>query len=75
MIDLYFWPAPNGKKVTVFLEESGLLPDRLIRLNISRGDQFSTDFLAVNPNHRMPAIVYDAPTAKADAATFPFLEP
>jgi GSH-dependent disulfide-bond oxidoreductase len=73
MIDPYFWPTPNGKKVAVFLEESGLLPYRLIPLNISRGNQFSTEVLAVNPNHRMPAIGYEAATAKAYAATFRFL--
>jgi GSH-dependent disulfide-bond oxidoreductase len=56
MIDLYFWPTPNGKKITIFLEETGV-PYKLIPVNIGRGDQFSPDFLALNPNHRMPVIV------------------
>jgi len=56
MIDLYYWPTPNGKKVSIFLEEAGL-PYRVVPLNIGRGDQFTKDFLAINPNHRMPAIV------------------
>lgn len=56
MIDLYFWPTPNGKKVTIFLEETGT-PYNLIPLNIGRGDQFKAEFLRLNPNHRMPAIV------------------
>ena len=60
MIDLYFWPTPNGKKVTIFLEETGL-PYRLIALNIGRGDQFTPEFLRLNPNHRMPAIIDQEP--------------
>ena len=56
MIDLYYWPTPNGKKVTIFLEEAGL-PYNLIPLDIGRGDQFSPAFLKINPNHRMPATV------------------
>jgi GST-like protein len=65
MIDLYYWPTPNGKKVSIFLEESAL-PYRVIPLNLGRGDQFSKEFLAINPNHRMPAIVDTAP-AGSDA--------
>jgi GST-like protein len=56
MIDLYYWPTPNGKKVAIMLEETGLAY-RLVPLNIGRGDQFSKEYLAINPNHRMPAIV------------------
>jgi GST-like protein len=56
MIELYFWPTPNGKKVTILLEEVGL-PYRLTPLNLGRGDQFSKEFLAINPNHRMPAMI------------------
>ena len=56
MIDLYFWPTPNGKKVTILLEELEM-PYRIIALDIGRGDQFSKEFLALNPNHRMPVIV------------------
>jgi GST-like protein len=55
-IDLYYWPTPNGYKVSIMLEECGL-PYRVIPLNIARGDQFKPDFLAISPNNRMPAIV------------------
>jgi GST-like protein len=60
MIELYYWPTPNGKKVTIFLEETGL-PYHLVPLDIGRGDQFSPAFLKINPNHRMPAMVDHAP--------------
>jgi GST-like protein len=60
MIDLYFWPTPNGKKVTILLEESGIAY-RIALLDIGRGDQFSDEFLGLNPNHRMPAIIDTAP--------------
>jgi GSH-dependent disulfide-bond oxidoreductase len=60
MIDLYYWPTPNGKKVTIFLEEAGT-PYNLVPLDIGRGDQFSPAYLRINPNHRMPAIVDHAP--------------
>jgi len=60
MIDLYYWPTPNGKKVTILLEECGL-PFNLIPLHIGRGDQFSPEFLKLNPNHRMPALIDHAP--------------
>lgn len=56
MLDLYYWPTPNGHKITIFLEETGL-PYRLIPVNIGRGDQFKPEFLAIAPNNRMPAIV------------------
>jgi GST-like protein len=55
-IDLYFWPTPNGHKVSIMLEECRL-PYNVIPLNISRGDQFKPEFLAISPNNRMPAIV------------------
>jgi len=61
MIDLYYWPTPNGKKVTILLEELAI-PYRIVPLNIGRGDQFSDDFLAISPNNRMPAIVDTDPT-------------
>jgi len=60
MIDLYFWPTPNGKKVTILLEECGL-PYKIIPLNIGAGDQFKPEFLKLNPNHRMPAMVDHEP--------------
>jgi GST-like protein len=60
MIDLYYWPTPNGHKVTMFLEEAGL--DYTIHpVDISVGDQFKPDFLAMSPNNRMPAIIDTAP--------------
>ena len=60
MIDLYYWPTPNGHKVTMFLEEAGL-DYTLKAVNIGKGDQFKPDFLAIAPNNRMPAIVDHAP--------------
>jgi GST-like protein len=60
MIDLYYWPTPNGKKVTILLEELGI-PHKIVPLNIGRGDQFTDDFLKLNPNHRMPAMVDHEP--------------
>jgi GST-like protein len=60
MIDLYYWPTPNGHKITIFLEEAGL-PYTLKPVNIGRGEQFHPDFLAISPNNRMPAIVDHAP--------------
>lgn len=56
MIDFYYWPTPNGWKVAIMLEECGL-PYRMITVNISKGDQFEPEFLAISPNNRMPAIV------------------
>ena len=60
MIDLYYWTTPNGHKITIFLEETGL-PYRIIPVNISKGDQFKPEFLAIAPNNRIPAIVDRAP--------------
>ncbi|EGO93308.1 Glutathione S-transferase domain-containing protein (plasmid) [Acidiphilium sp. PM] len=60
MIDLYYWTTPNGHKVTIFLEETGL-PYRVFPVNISAGDQFKPEFLAIAPNNRIPAIVDTAP--------------
>jgi GST-like protein len=60
MIDLYYWTTPNGHKITMLLEESGL-PYRIVPVNISRGEQFKPDFLRISPNNRMPAIVDHAP--------------
>ena len=56
MIDLHYWPTPNGHKITLFLEEAKL-PYRLIGVNIGKGEQFQPDFLKISPNNRMPAIV------------------
>jgi GSH-dependent disulfide-bond oxidoreductase len=55
-IDLYYWPTPNGWKITIMLEECGL-PYRVIPVNIGAGDQFKPDFLRISPNNKMPAIV------------------
>jgi GSH-dependent disulfide-bond oxidoreductase len=60
MIDLHYWTTPNGHKVTIFLEEAGL-PYRIVPVNISKGDQFKPDFLAISPNNRIPAIVDHEP--------------
>ena len=60
MIDLYYWTTPNGHKITIFLEETGL-PYKIIPVNIGKGEQFKADFLAVSPNNRIPAIVDHAP--------------
>lgn len=60
MIDLHYWPTPNGHKITLFLEESGL-DYRVHPVDITRGDQFQPAFLAISPNNRMPAIVDRAP--------------
>ncbi len=55
-IDLYYWPTPNGHKITIALEEMGL-PYAVHYINIGAGDQFAPSFLAIAPNNRMPAIV------------------
>jgi GSH-dependent disulfide-bond oxidoreductase len=60
MIDLYYWPTPNGWKVTIMLEECGL-PYTVKPVNIGRGDQLSSTFLRISPNGRMPVIVDDEP--------------
>ena len=65
MIDLYYAPTPNGHKITLFLEEAGL-EYRLIRINISKGDQFRPDFLAISPNNKIPAIVDNQPADGGD---------
>jgi GST-like protein len=56
MIDLYYAPTPNGHKISLFLEESGL-QYRLHRIDISAGEQFKPEFLAISPNNKIPAIV------------------
>jgi GST-like protein len=55
-IDLYYWPTPNGYKISIMLEECRL-PYRVVPVDISKGDQFKPEFLAISPNNRMPAIV------------------
>jgi len=60
VIDLYYWPTPNGWKISIALEEMEL-PYRVKPVNIGRGEQFEPDFLAISPNNRMPAIVDHEP--------------
>jgi GST-like protein len=55
-IDVYFFPTPNGQKITVYCEEAEI-PYRIIPVHIGRGEQFKPEFLAISPNNRMPAIV------------------
>ena len=56
MIDFFYWPTPNGWKVSILLEELGL-PYNMHPVNIGKGDQFDPDFLKISPNNRMPAII------------------
>jgi GSH-dependent disulfide-bond oxidoreductase len=60
MIDLYYWPTPNGHKIAIFLEETAT-PYRVVPVNIRDGEQFKPEFLAISPNNRMPAIVDHSP--------------
>ena len=65
MIDLYYWPTPNGHKVSLFLEEAGL--DYTVKpVNIGKGDQFDADYLRFSPNNKMPAIIDRAPADGGD---------
>ena len=61
MIDLYYWTTPNGHKVTMFLEETGL-PYTIIPVPIGKGEQFKPEFLAISPNNRIPAMVDHKPS-------------
>ena len=56
MIDLYTWTTPNGRKISIMLEEVGL-PYKVIPVNLGEGDQFKPEFTAINPNQKIPAIV------------------
>jgi GST-like protein len=70
MIDLYYWPTPNGHKITLFLEEAGL-PYTIRRVDIGKGEQFAPEFLAISPNNKMPAIVdRDPPGGGAPLSVF-----
>ena len=66
MIDAYYWPTPNGWKLSIALEEMEL-DYRVIPVNIGRGDQFEKEFLAISPNNRMPAMVDDEPADGGEA--------
>ncbi|HEV7269153.1 glutathione binding-like protein [Pseudoxanthomonas sp.] len=65
MIDLHYWPTPNGHKITLLLEElaeaGARLDYRIVPVNIGKGDQFKADYLAFSPNNKMPAIIDHAP--------------
>jgi len=70
MIDVYYWTTPNGHKITIFLEETGL-PHKIVPVNIGKGEQFQRKFLAVSPNNRIPAIVdHDPPGGGAPISVF-----
>jgi GST-like protein len=56
MIDVHYWTTPNGHKITIFLEETGL-PYKIFPVNIGKGEQFQRQFLAFSPNNRIPAII------------------
>lgn len=60
MIDLYYWTTPNGHKITIFLEETGL-PYTIKPINIGKGEQFAPEFLNISPNNRIPAMVDHEP--------------
>ncbi|WP_372785889.1 glutathione S-transferase N-terminal domain-containing protein [Phenylobacterium sp.] len=62
MYQLHYWPTPNGKKVSILLEELGVAYE-VVPVHIGRGDQFTDGFLKISPNNRMPALVDTAPTA------------
>jgi GST-like protein len=66
MIDLYYWPTPNGHKITLFLEEAGL-EYRIVPVDIGKGAQFEPEFLGISPNNKMPAIVDHAPADGGEA--------
>jgi GST-like protein len=68
-IELYFWPTPNGWKISIMLEECGL-PYVVRPVDISKGEQFSPHFLAISPNNRMPAIVDPAGPGERPIAVF-----
>ena len=66
MIKLFYWPTPNGHKITMFLEEANL-DYEIVPINISRGEQFEESFLTIAPNNRMPAVIDDAPLCGGEA--------
>jgi len=70
MIDLYYWTTPNGHKLTIFLEETGL-PYKIFPINIGKGEQFKREFLAISPNNRIPAMIdRDPPGGGAPITVF-----
>ena len=69
MIDLYYWTTPNGHKVSIFLEESGLLY-KIHPIDISKNDQFKPDYLKISPNNKIPAIVDNEPSGANPVTMF-----
>src|ERR1043165_7785398 len=65
MIDLYYWTTPNGHKITIFLEETGL-PYTIKPVNIGKGEQFAPEFLKISPNNRIPAITDNDPADEGE---------
>ena len=63
MIELYYWPTPNGHKITLFLEEANL-PYKIVPINITKGEQLTPEYLRISPNNKMPAIIDDEPADK-----------
>src|SRR5262245_66350790 len=78
MIDVYYWTTPNGHKITMFLEETGL-QYKIMPVNIGKGEQFQSQFLAISHNKRIPALNDHAPAGSRepitdfDARASPFL--
>ena len=68
MIELFYWPTPNGHKITLFLEETAT-PYRITSVDIGTGEQFKPEFLAFSPNNRIPAIIDHAPTDGGEPIT------
>ncbi len=67
MIDLYYWPTQNGRKISIFLEEAEL-PYRVVPINIRTGEQFAPEFVEISPNGKIPAIVdHESPDGGAVA--------
>ncbi|WJF91573.1 glutathione binding-like protein [Paraburkholderia bonniea] len=73
MIDVYSWATPNGQKVHIMLEETGL-PYQVHPINIGAGDQFKPEFLAISPNNKIPAIVDSEGPARPDGKPFSLFE-
>jgi GST-like protein len=65
MVELFFWPTPNGMKVLMFLEEAGM-DYRITSVNINEGEQFSNEFLQIAPNGRIPAIIDHVPIKSSE---------
>ena len=73
MIDFYYWPTPNGWKISILLEELAL-GYRVKPVDINAGDQFDAEFLEISPNNRMPAIVDHAPASGFGDNALPIFE-